>query len=350
MGILRDRMIEEMKLRNFSAATQQSYVYAVSRLARYHNKSPDQLSKEDIRAFLVHLTVERKISPNGLTGYCSGLRFFYNETLGWDETKLFISPRKKSSPLPEVFSAEEVVRLIGAARGLKQCVLLMTAYSAGLRVSELVNLKITDIDAARMTLRVKQGKGGKDRYAILSQNLLVELRQYWKRYRPAIWLFPNRAKNGPLSRGEAWHIFRSVKRRARLQKGRGIHSLRACFATHLLEVGVDLRSIQFLMGHTSLLSTQRYLRLRPHSWPPVSGWQWREAALNWPISFAPMASPIAAIIRCRSPISRSCRPWNAAAQRSWQATSSSVTRAAMSDPPISPAAIGTAPSSNRWPR
>ena len=209
MGILRDRMIEEMKLRNFSAATQKSYLYAVTRLAKYHKKAPDQLSKEDIRAFLVHLTVERKISPNGLGGYCSGLRFFYNDTLGWDETKLFIPPRKKASVLPEVFSAEEIVRLIGGARGLKQRVLLMTAYSAGLRVSELVNLKITDIDAARMTLRVKQGKGGKDRYAILSQNLLVELRQYWKRYRPALWLFPNRAKNGPLSRTEAWHIFHS---------------------------------------------------------------------------------------------------------------------------------------------
>jgi Phage integrase family/Putative transposase len=162
----------------------------------------------------VHLTVERQLSPNSLTGYCSGLRFFYNETLGWDENKLFIPPRKKPSVLPEVFSPDEVVGLIGAARGLKQRVLLMTAYSAGLRVSELVNLKITDIDAARMTLRVKRGKGGKDRYAILSQKLLTELRQYWKRYRPAIWLFPNRAKNGPLSRGEAWHIFRSAKKRA----------------------------------------------------------------------------------------------------------------------------------------
>jgi site-specific recombinase XerD len=138
-----------MKLRNFSPATQESYVYAVSRLARYHHKSPDQLSKEDIRAFLVHLTVERKLSPNSLTGYCSGLRFFYNETLGWDETKLFIPPRKKPSVLPEVFSPDEVMRLIRAARGLKQRVLLMTAYSAGLRVSELVNLKIRDIDAAQ---------------------------------------------------------------------------------------------------------------------------------------------------------------------------------------------------------
>lgn len=265
MGILRDRMLEEMKLRNFSPATQKSYLYVVTRLAKYYRRPPDQLDKEEIRSFLVHLTTERKLSPNTMTGFICGLRFFYNETLGWDETKLFIPPRKKSSPLPEVLSPSEVVRLIDATRGLKQRVLLMTAYSAGLRVGELVNLKITDIDAARMTIRVKQGKGGKDRYAILSQNLLTELRRYWKRYRPSIWLFPNRAKNGPLSRGEAWHIFNQAKKRAGLRKGRGIHTLRACFATHLLEAGVDLRSIQFLMGHSSILSTQRYLRLQPQN-------------------------------------------------------------------------------------
>jgi len=265
MGILRDRMTEEMKLRNFSRATQKSYLYAVTRLAKYYSKPPDQLDKEEIRSFLVHLTVERKLSPNTMTGFICGLRFFYNETLRWDETKLFIPPRRKSSPLPEVFSPSEVVRLMEAARGLKQRVLLMTAYSAGLRVGELVNLNIADIDAARMTIRVKQGKGGKDRYAILSHNLLTELRKYWKRYRPSIWLFPNRAKNGPLSRGEAWHIFNQAKKRAGLKKGRGIHTLRACFATHLLEAGVDLRSIQFLLGHSSILSTQRYLRLQPQN-------------------------------------------------------------------------------------
>lgn len=265
MGILRDRMIEEMELRNFSPATQKSYLYAVTRLARYYRRPPDQLDKEQIRSYLLHLTVERKLSPNTMTGQISGLRFFYNETLGWDETKLFIPPRKKSSPLPEVFSPSEVLRVIDAARGLKQRVLLMTAYSAGLRVGELVSVKITDIDAARMTIRVKQGKGGKDRYAILSQKLLTELRTYWKRYRPSIWLFPNRAKNGPLSRNEAWHIFNQAKKRAGIKKGRGIHTLRACFATHLLEAGVDLRSIQFLLGHSSILSTQRYLRLQPQN-------------------------------------------------------------------------------------
>jgi site-specific recombinase XerD len=265
MGKLRERMIEEMQLRNFSPATQKSYLYAVARLARYYQRSPDQLSKEEIRAFLVYLLKERKIAANGLTGYCGGLGFFYKQMLGWDETKLFIPPRKKTSVLPEVYSPEEVTQLIGAARGLKQRVLLMTAYSAGLRVTELVNLKLTDIDSARMTIHVRRGKGGKDRYTILSESLLTELRQYYKRYRPVEWIFPGRAKDGPLSRAEAWHIFRSAKNRAGLKKGRGIHSLRASFATHLLEAGVDLRSIQFLMGHTSLLSTQRYLALRPRN-------------------------------------------------------------------------------------
>ena len=295
------------------------------------------------------------------------MRFFYNETLGWDENKLFIPPRKQSSPLAEVFSPEEIVRLIRAARGLKQRVLLMTAYSAGLRVSELVSLKINDIDPARMTLRIRQGKGGKDRYAILSENLLAELRVYWKRYRPAVWLFPNRAKNGPSSRNEAWHIFNSAKRRAGLKKGRGIHSLRAMFChSSVLEAGVDLRSIQLLMGHTSLMSTQRYLRLSPQSvnraispldrlplrrskpWAPALDSRQQEAALNWPIFFAPIANRIAATIRCRSPILKLCRPWSVVALQLSEPTSSSVMPVALSVPPRTPAAIDTALNANRW--
>ena len=193
MEILRDRMIEEMKLRNFSPATQAIYVYAVSRLAKYHHKSPDQLSKEDIRGFLVHLTVERKLSPNSLTGYRSGLRFFQNETLGWIEQTVYPSAQEIFSPARGVQSRGGCAVDQGSPRSQETC-LLMTADSAGLRVRELVNLKITDIDAARMTLRVKQGKGGKDRYAILSQNLLVELRQSWKRYRPSIWLSPTQLR------------------------------------------------------------------------------------------------------------------------------------------------------------
>ncbi len=262
MGILRDRMIEEMTLRNFAPTTQKAYVYSVIRLAKHYKRPPDQLDKEQIRSYLLHLTTERKLSPNTMTTMTAGLRFFYNETLGWDETKLFIPPRKKISHLPEVFSPNEVVRLIDSARGLKQRVLLMTVYSAGLRVSELVNLKLRNIDSERITIRVEQGKGRKDRYTILSQTLLVELRRYCKRYRPSVWIFINRAKNGPLSKSQAQHIYNQAKKRAGLRKGRGIQTLRACFATHLLEAGTDLRTIQLLMGHSSILSTQRYLRLR----------------------------------------------------------------------------------------
>jgi integrase/recombinase XerD len=262
MGILRDRMTEEMQLRNFTVATQKAYLYSVTKLAQYYMRPPDQLGKEQIRSYLVYLITERKLSPNTMTAMIAGLRFFYNETLGWDETKVFIPRRKKTSHLPEVLSPNEAARLINATRGLKQRVLLMTAYSAGLRVSELVNLKLTDIDPERMTIRVEQGKDRKDRYTILSQTLLVELPQYYKRYRPCTWLFVNRAKNGPLSKNQAQHIYNQAKKRAGLRKGRGIHTLRACFATHLLEAGEDLRKIQLLLGHSSILSTQRYLRLR----------------------------------------------------------------------------------------
>jgi site-specific recombinase XerD len=235
-------MTEEMALRNFAATTQKAYLYTVTTLAKYYRCSPDQLSREEIRAYLVHLSMEKKLASSTLTSIIAGLRFFYNETLGWDETKLFIP-------------------LIDAARGLKQRVLLMTTYSAGLRVSELVNLKLTDIDSERVMIRVEQGKGRKDRYTLLSQKLLLELRQYWKRYQPSVWLFPNRAKNGPLSQSEARHIYNQAKKRAGLKKGRGIQTLRACFATHLLEAGEDLRTIQLLLGHRCIRSTQRYLRL-----------------------------------------------------------------------------------------
>ncbi len=262
MGVLRTRMLEEMRLRNFAPTTEKAYLYAVTKLAQYYKRPPDELGKEQIRSYLLYLTTERKLSPNTMTMLISGLRFFYNETLGWDETKLFIPPRRKSSSLPEVFSPNEVVRLIEATRGLKQRVLLMTAYSAGVRVSELVNLKLGDISSERMMIRVEQGKGQKDRYTILSKTLLVELRWYWKRYRPCVWLFPNRTKNGPLSKNQGWRIYDQAKKRAGLNGGRGINTLRACFATHLLEAGEDLRKIQLLLGHSSILSTQRYLRLR----------------------------------------------------------------------------------------
>lgn len=262
MGILRTKMIDEMRLRNFSPRTQEAYLAAMTGLAKHYMRSPDQLDQDEIRSYLLYLSTERKLSPSSCNVAVSGLRFFYNETLRWNEKELFIPPRKKSVRLPEILSQKEVAQLIHAAVNLKQRLVLMTAYSAGLRVGELVNLKITDIDSGRMMIRVEQGKGGKDRYTLLSRCLLNEMRLYWKCYHPRIWFFPNRKKDGPVDVSLAQKIYNWAKRRAGIQKGRGIHTLRHCFATHLLEAGVDLRTIQLLMGHGSLLTTQRYLQVR----------------------------------------------------------------------------------------
>jgi site-specific recombinase XerD len=255
-------MIEEMKLRNFSPRTEQCYVSAMMGLAKYYRQSPDQLNQEQIRSYLLHLK-ERGLSPSSRNVAISGLKFFYHQILGWNEQKLFLPPRKGSWRLPEVLSPKEVERLVLSPVKLRDRCLLMTAYATGLRVSELVRLKVSDIDSARMTIRVEQGKGRKDRYTILSQRLLSELRTYWKQHRSKNWLFPN-AKGGPLSIDYTQKIYNVAKQKAGIHKGKGIHTLRHCFATHLLEAGVDLVTIKTLLGHNSLQSTQRYLQIRQH--------------------------------------------------------------------------------------
>jgi len=255
-------MIEEIRLRNFSPRTEHSYVSAMVGLAKYYRQSPDQLSQEQIRAYLVHLK-ERGLSPSSRNVAISGMKFFYHQCLGWNEKQLFIPPRKRSWQLPEVLSQKEVERLLLAATTQRDRCLLMTAYATGLRVSELVRLKVSAIDSHRMMVRVEQGKGRKDRYTILSQRLLSELRSYWKEHRSPTYLFPNR-KGTPISIDYAQKTYNRAKLRAGIEKGHGIHTLRHCFATHLLEAGVDLRTIQTLLGHTSLLSTERYLQIRQH--------------------------------------------------------------------------------------
>jgi site-specific recombinase XerD len=255
-------MVEEMKLRNFSPRTQQSYLAAVIGLVKHCRRSPDQLTQEEIRAYLLHLQ-ERGLSPSSRNVAISGMKFFYHQMLGWNEKQLFIAPRKRSWQLPEVLGQHEVERLLLAATKQRDRCLLMTAYATGLRVSELVRLKVGAIDSERMMVRVEQGKGRKDRYTILSQRLLTELRSYWKEHRSPIYLFPNR-KGGPISIDYAQRIYNLAKLRAGIQKGHGIHTLRHCFATHLLEAGVDLRTIQTLLGHNSMASTERYLQIRQH--------------------------------------------------------------------------------------
>jgi len=255
-------MIEEMRLRNFSSRTQQSYVSAMVGLAKHYRQSPDQLTQDEIRSYLLHLE-KRGLSASSRNVAISGLKFFYHQILGWNEKQLFIPPRKRAWQLPEVLGQKEVERLLLAAGKSRDRCLLMMAYATGLRVSELVRLKVSAIDSERMMVRVEQGKGRKDRYTILSQRLLLELRSYWKEHRSPTYLFPN-GKRGPISINYAQRIYNLAKQKAGIHKGRGIHTLRHCFATHLLEAGVDLRTIQTLLGHNSMGSTERYLQIRQH--------------------------------------------------------------------------------------
>ncbi len=262
MTELRQKMIKEMTLRRFAPKTQESYVAAVAGLARYYKKSPEKINNEMIQDYLLYLMQERKLSWNSCNVAVSGLRFFYTHALGKDAIYLSIPPRKSQSILPEIFSAGELEQLFSAHTNQKHRVLLMTTYAAGLRVSEVVALKLTDIDSSRMMIRVEQGKGRKDRYTVLSKRLLQELRIYWKMYRPSVWLFYSGKKTKrPLSVSALQRVYNQAKEKAGITKGKGIHTLRHCFATHLLEAGVDLRTIQILMGHTSIITTMVYLQV-----------------------------------------------------------------------------------------
>ena len=261
MTPLRQKMINEMLLRRFSLKTQEAYVAAVMGLARHYKQSPEGITKQMIQDYLLYLMQKRKLSWSSCNVAVSGIRFFYIQTLGMDSMYLSIPPRKKDNKLPEILSMEELENLFAALTNQKHRTLLMTTYAAGLRVSEVVGLKLTDIDSERMMIRVQQGKGRKDRYTILSERLLKELRIYWKMYRPSLWLFSSRDTEQALSIGSAQRIYYHAKEQAGIQKGKGIHILRHCFATHLLEAGVDLRTIQMLMGHKSITTTIGYLQV-----------------------------------------------------------------------------------------
>jgi site-specific recombinase XerD len=186
-------------------------------------------------------------------------------TLARPASQFTLPPRRHPQRLPEILSAQELERLFAAADNPKHRAMLMTTYAGGLRLSEVLHLKVTDIDSQRMMIRVEQGKGNKDRYTLLSERLLLELRAYWKLERPPLWLFPGRDPQKPLHRRSFHGIFIQAKMKAGIRKRGGLHSLRHCFGTHLLEAGTDLRKIQLLMGHRSIRSTTRYLQLASQS-------------------------------------------------------------------------------------
>ncbi len=254
---LRRRMTEDMTVRNLSPATQRSYISAVSKFSRFFGRSPDQLTLEDVRTFQVHL-VAKGISWPGLNQIVCALRFFYGVTLRRDEIPERISYARQPRKLPEVLSAGEVVRFLEAVPSLRTRVALTTAYAAGLRASEAVSLKVANIDSGRMVIRVQQGKGGKDRYVMLSAQLLGILRTYWRLARPKDWLFPGRDPANPIEVNVLHAACRSACTASGLTKRVTVHTLRHSFATHLLESGTDIRIIQVLLGHSNLSSTARY--------------------------------------------------------------------------------------------
>ena len=218
-----------------------------------------ELNNEQIYAYLIHLIKERDLAWSSCNVVFSGLRCFYSQVLRWDETRFHIPPRPREKKLPVILSLEEVDQLFKVTANIKHRALLMTVYGGGLRVSEVVRLEPEHIESQRMMIRVDQGKGRKDRFTILPQNLLDELRAYWKACRPHSWLFFGKSKDKHMAIGTAQRIYYNAKSKAGINKGNGIHTLRHCFATHLLDQGVDIATIQEMMGHTTLVTTSKYL-------------------------------------------------------------------------------------------
>ena len=269
MTPLRRRMIEDLILRNLSSGTIQAYIQCVARFARHFGCSPERLGVEQVRAFLLHLRTERRVSMSHYNQTRCALRFFYGITLGRDDVAQSIAPAKQPRTLPVVLSADEVARFFAAITNIKHRAILMTAYAAGLRVSEVVNLRVSDIDSQRMVIRIDQGKGQKDRYTMLSPQLLEVLRAYWKAVRPKGILFPGAIADRPITTGSVRQACYQAREVSGLTKRVVIHTLRHSFATHLLEAGTDLRVIQVLLGHRSLNTTAQYVHVATASLPSV---------------------------------------------------------------------------------
>jgi site-specific recombinase XerD len=315
MTPLRQRLLEDMQVRNFSPHTQSTYVLQVSLFARHFGKPPDQLGPEDIRSYQVYLTNEKKLAPASILIAVSALRFLYNVTLHKDWTVEDIIPApKKPQKLPIVLSPEEVLHFLGCVASPKHRTILTTCYAAGLRVSEAVQLKPTEIDSQRMVIRVDQGKGQKDRYVMLSPKLLEILREWWQIERPKLWLFPSSIPGRHITTGAVEAACQEAHQASRISKPITPHSLRHAFSVHLLEQGTDVRTIQLLLGHRSLATTARYLRTPPIRCAPPP---------------APSICSRTRWLRNRSPlhlsISEPAGSWSAPSSR-WQMSSAAMVR------------------------
>jgi integrase/recombinase XerD len=261
MTELRTRMIRDLTVRGLAPRTHKAYIAAVVGLARHYRRSPDQITSDEVQTYLAHLIQERKLAWSTCSQAANAFRFLYHVTLGHPRTDFHVPLPKQPQKLPEILSREEVWRLLAAPPHPRHRLMLTTVYAAGLRVSEAIALKVSDIDADRMTIRIEQGKGAKDRYVPLAVRLLHDLRAYWKTTPPGVWLFANRQGTRPIDITVAQKIDTMAKLRADIQKQGGIHALRHAFATHLLEAGTDLHTVQRLLGHRQISTTMRYFHL-----------------------------------------------------------------------------------------
>jgi site-specific recombinase XerD len=263
MSQLRQRMDDAMVLRGFAVRTRETYLSCVTALARHYRCPPDQLGADQLQAYLLHLITEKKLAYASVNQAACAFRFLFERVLNRPNARFDIPMAKLPKRLPQILSRGEVARLIDAAGTLRGRTLLMTTYAAGLRVSEVCALQVADIESApdRMCLRVRQGKGNRDRYTLLSPRLLDTLRTWWRITRPERWLFPNPAGSAPIDPKTVQRIYCAARDAAGIRPEGGVHTLRHCFATHLLEAGVDLPTLQQLLGHGHVSTTMRYLHL-----------------------------------------------------------------------------------------
>ncbi|MEL0583845.1 MAG: site-specific integrase [Candidatus Thiodiazotropha sp. (ex. Lucinoma kazani)] len=260
MTQLREQMIDAMTVRGFSPRTHQSYLMAVRDLARHTHQPPDQLSVDQLQAYFLYLVKERGLSDASCRLYLNAIRFFYLQVLKRSAFEVTLQVPKRKQRIPELLQLTEIQRIIQACTNLKHQTLLLTCYGCGLRVSELVKLKLRHIDSERGLLRIEQGKGAKDRHVILLPALLTRLRSYWRTQRSGVWLFPNDQRpNEPLSICTPQKVFRRAKQQAGIDKMGGIHSLRHAYATHQLQAGMPVQQLQYQLGHRSIQSTLRYV-------------------------------------------------------------------------------------------
>ncbi len=266
MTPLRQKMMDAMVLRGLAVRTRETYLACVRQLAEHYHCSPDTLNAEQLQAYLLYLIQERKLAYASVNQAACAFRFLFGEVLKQRAIWLEIPMAKVPKRLPVILTRAEIVRLFDACDSLRSRTLLMTTYAAGLRLGEVCRLQVSDIESApeRMCLKVRQGKGGKDRYTLLSPQLLTTLRQYWQDRRPRPWLFPNPSGDGPICDTTPQRMYHAACERAGLTNAAGIHTLRHSFATHLLEAGVDLHTIQRLLGHGHIATTMRYLHLAQH--------------------------------------------------------------------------------------